>query len=148
MAGVIPKFTTGPVTYKAGQAIKGGQLVEARGARVDIAAGTVGVAGAGSLLVLGVATTDAKPATDPNSTDEFGNPVLDTSGVSEFTAVGVGFYPVLFTTNAGHGQALIAAAGGGVAAAGAAPDARSVVGYCAEPNGVVAGATGLAKISR
>lgn len=145
MAGVIPKFTTGPVTYKVGEVVPGGSLVAARD---DLPAGTVGVAGAGSLRVLGVATKDAKPASDPNSTDEFGNLRLDVSGVTDLVAVGVGFYPVKYAATAKHGDALIAAANGQVTPAGATPDARSIVGYCAEVLGVTAGAVGLAKISR
>lgn len=145
MAGVVPKFTTGPVTYKSGELIKGGQLVEAR------TGGVVGVAAAGSTKVLGVATRDAIPNGDSpyTSTDVFGNTVYSDVEYGEYVAVGVGFYPVTYTAAAEFGQALVAAADGGVAPYDAvAGAADTIVGYCAEVNGVSAPGVGLAKISR
>lgn len=144
MAGVVPKFTTGPVTYKSGEKIVGGQVVEAR------ANGVVGVAAAGSTKVLGVATRDAIPAADRpgETTDIFGNPVYSDVEYGEYVAVGVGFYPVAYDAPAEFGQALIAAADGAVTPAAAAADAQTIIGYCAEVNGVAAPGVALAKISR
>ncbi len=53
MSGIPQVTKTGPRTYVPFQPIVGGQVVEAR------AAGRIGVAGAGSMRVLGVALTDA-----------------------------------------------------------------------------------------
>lgn len=142
MAGVIPRFTTGPVTYTVVEAVKGGQLVEGR------AGSKIGVAGAGSTKVLGVATRDAVPTVNTAGTDQFGNQVLIVeANVSQFVAVGhAAEYPVTYAAAAAFGDPLIAAANGQVTPAGATPDARTIVGRCTEPAGVASGATGLARI--
>lgn len=145
MAGVQPRYQGGgPVTYQAVETIVGGQLVEAR------AGGVVGVAAAGSLKCLGVATKDATPTVAGTGTDAFGNPTFALQYVTNTVAVGGGdaIYPVTYAANAAFGDLLICAANGTVTPAGAAPDARTVVGRCVEPNGVVVGtnAVGLAKL--
>lgn len=141
MAGVIPRYTDGPVTCTVGEPVAGGLMVEAR------AGGVVGVAAAGSLVALGVATTDATPPADAVSTDAFGNTLVNTAGVSQYTAVASeGYYPVTFAAAATFGQALVCAANGQVTPAAAAADPRTIIGKCWEPNGVTAGAVGLAKI--
>lgn len=143
MPGVIPRFKTGPITYQVAEAVKGGQLVEAR------AASKIGVAAAGSFKVLGVATKDARPPQSGASVDADGFPVQSLVEITDNTAVDDnGWYPLTYAANAAFGDALIAAANGQVTPAGAAPDARSIVGYCAEPAGVVAGAVGLTRLGR
>ena len=135
---------TGPATYKVAEAVKGGMLVEAR------AGGTVGKAAAGSLVVLGVAMVDAKPAANPVSTDADGFETINVSPLPEHTTAEFGRYKVTYAADCAFGAALIAAANGTVTPAGAAPDARSIVGYCDEPGGVVVATNpkGLANISR
>lgn len=145
MTGIIPKFESGPVTYEVVEQVIGGQLVEAR------AGGKVGVAAAGSTKVLGVATTDATTtAPGGTTTDAFGNPVINTVNVDQYTAVGGNgrIYPVTYSANAAFGDKLVATANGTVAPAGVAPDARTIVGECREPAGVVVAtnAKGLARI--
>lgn len=144
MSGVVPRFETGPITYTVAEAVKGGQLVEAR------ASSLVGVAAAGSKLVLGVATKDALPDASRESTDSFGFPVYNEVALSQYVAVGVGFYPVTYAADAAFGEKLKAAALGKVTPfVEAADTADMIVGYCAEPAGVVSagGVTvGLAKI--
>lgn len=143
MAGVIPRFTDGPVTCAVAEPVAGGLLVEAR------AGGLVGVAAAGSVVCLGISTKDATPAASAVSTDGFGNTVVNvaTAQVTEYTAVAAeGYYPVTYAAAATFGQLLVCASGGRVTPAAAAPDARTIVGRCWEPNGVTAGAVGLAKI--
>lgn len=142
MGGVIPRFTTGPVTYTVVEVVRGGQLVEAR------TGSKVGVAAAGSTKVLGVATRDARPTVSPYSTDTLGNPVVTVnSDVSEFVAVGhAAEYPVTYSAAAAFGDPLVATANGQVGPAGAAPDARTIIGRCTEPAGVALGAKGLARI--
>lgn len=143
MAGVIPRFTTGPVTYEVVEAVAGGKIVEAR------AAGKVGVAAAGSVKVLGVATKDSAPVASNSTTDAFGNKVLNINPVTQYCAVGVGFYPVTYAATATFGVALKAAANGQVTPWLSGTDAANlIIGYCAEPLGVNSGAVGLAKISR
>lgn len=145
MSAVVQKTKTGPRTYTPAEPIVGGQLVEAR------AAGRIGVAAAGSVKVLGVAITDAQPpeAVVTESTTVNGRPVLNTAILPVNVAVAyVGIeVPVTYAAAAAFGDKLIAAAAGRVAPAGAAPDARSIVGICAAPAGVAAGAAGLMRTS-
>lgn len=144
MTGIVPKFQRGPVTYEVVEQIIGGQLVEAR------TASKVGVAAAASTKVLGVATTDATPTPASSTTDAFGNQVIPMVNVDKYTAVGGGgaIYPVTYSANAAFGDPLVATANGTVAPAGATPDARTLVGQCREPGGVVfaTNPVGLAKI--
>lgn len=153
MSGVRPRFShAGPVSYEVVEAVKGGRLIEAR------AAGKVGLAAVGSLKVLGVAEVDAKPVTNPVTTDADGFETINISPLPDHTAVGMGHYVVEYTANASFGDALVAAAGGKVApiAAVTTPtpadvtSTRAIVGYCSEPAGVVIATTpfGLANISR
>jgi hypothetical protein len=145
MSGVVPRYVQGPVTYTVVETIVGGQLVEAR------IGGVVGVAAAGSFKVLGVATKDATPTVAGTGTDAFGNPTLALQYVTNMVAVGGSdaIYPVTYSANAAFGDRLVATANGTVGPSGATPDARTIVGYCAEPAGVVIGtnAVGLAKIT-
>lgn len=146
MPGVVPKFVDGPITYKVKATVRGGRLVEA--STPDVDGGVVQEAGAASVKVLGVATKDARKPVDPNSNDEFGNIVTDTTMITDEVAVGCGVYPVVYSANAAFGDKLVATANGTVAPAGAAPDARTIVGTCREPLGVViaTNAVGLAWI--
>lgn len=135
MSPAIPQVRkTGPKSYPCVQAIVGGQLAEGRAT----SGGGAGPAAAGSVRVLGVAINDAVPAlvTDPV------NGVLDTAPTG--TRVGVAKnveVPVTYAAAAAFGDKLIAAANGAVTPAGAAPDARTIVGECVEVGGVAAGAT-------
>lgn len=146
MSGVRPRFShDGPVTYKTGAAVKGGQLVVPHAT-----AGTVGPAGVDALDVLGVAEVDAKPFTTAISTDADGFETINVSPLPEYTSVGFGRYNVTYTANAAFGQALKAGAAGAVTPVAADVDPRLIVGYCDEPLGVVVATNpvGLANISR
>ena len=132
-------------TPAAGQFITGGQLVEGTdGSRIKVAA-------AGSTRVLGVALYDAVapedqfPATTPVVQ---GRPVVFMGALPKIVAVASdgAEVPMVYATAAAFGDRLVAAANGQVAAAGATPDARAIVGRCTAPAGVAAGATGLATI--
>lgn len=135
MPGVVPKFVDGPITYKVKGTVRGGRLVE--GSTPDVDGGVVQEAGAASVKVLGVATKDARKPVSPDSVDAFGNPITDVTQITDQVAVGVGVYPVVYSANAAFGDKLVATAAGTVAPAGAAPDARTIVGTCREPLGVV-----------
>lgn len=146
MSGIRPRLShDGPNTYKVGAAVKGGQLIVPHAT-----AGTVGPAGADALNVLGVAEIDAKPYTNPVSTDADGFEVINTSPLPEQTTAGWGRYVVTYTADATFGQALKAGAAGAVTPVAADVDPRLIVGYCDEPLGVVVAtnAKGLANISR
>ena len=145
MSGIRPRLSNaGPNTYPAGEAIKGGQIVQAH---VD---GKARKGQAGSVTVLGVAEIDAKPWANPVSVDADGFDVVNTSPLPTEVVVGMGRYNVTYTADCAWGAALVAGANGAVSPAGAAPDARTVIGYCDEPGGVVVATkpTGLANISR
>lgn len=116
MADHIARYQSGPITEEASAAVTGGRLVAFTGNR------TVGPAGAGSLLVAGVALRDAA----------IGQKVaVQHDGTHSLRASGA------ITT----GQRVIAAADGRVAPAGATPDARTVVGFAREA--IADGADGL-----
>lgn len=132
----IPIVTKqGQRTYVPAEPIIGGQVVEGR------AGGRIGVAAAGSAKVIGVAVTDA--ATPESFTGQptvvNGRQVLNAAVLPvNVTVVSAGIeVPVTYAANAAFGDKLIAAAGGAVTPAGAAPDARTIVGKCIEPGGVV-----------
>jgi hypothetical protein len=145
MTGIIPKFERGPVTYEVSAVVRAGRIVEPDGVT-----GKVKEAAAASVTALGVATTDAQPTPTANTTDAFGNQVISMVAVDQYTAVGGSdaIYPVEYSANAAFGQMLVVTAAGTVAPAGATPDARTIVGQCREPGGVVFAtkSTGLAKI--
>jgi len=120
------------ITYSAAEALVGGQVVERRtGTRL------VGVAAAGSFLVVGVTLVDV-PVTSA---------VLGGAKVSDGENVLVtrhAVVPVTFAAAATVGQKLVAAANGQVTPAGLTPDARSVIGEAFEA--VALGAVGLAYV--
>lgn len=135
MPGVVPKFVDGPITYPVKATVRGGRLVE--GAVADVDGGVVQEAGAASTKVLGVATKDARKPVNPTTADSFGNPITDLTQITNEVAVGVGVYPVTYTADCAFGTPLVAGAAGTVTPAGATPDARTVIGQCREPLGVV-----------
>lgn len=139
MSGKSPAYEHGPVPYQVSAAVAGGQCVI-----VDTAnAGKVKAStGAPAELFLGIATTDGAPVAAPN--DGYTNPVIinplpDTIAVDDAPR-----YWVLKTTGAlTFGQDVTTGAAGTVDPAAAGD---RVIGYCAEPGGIIAGASGLIKI--
>jgi hypothetical protein len=134
MAEVQAKFgwPAKQLSYNVAEAIVGGQVVERRtGTRL------VGVAGAGSLVVAGVARHDV-PAT---------RATIQGPAVADESPLTVARDCVIKVTASGAitvGQKLIAAAAGAVSAAGATPDSRTVIGEAFEA--AADGATFLAYI--
>lgn len=158
MSAVLQVTKTGPRTYTPVEAILGGQLVEGRdGAaitEIGASGGLVGVAGAGSLRVVGVALIDATTTAlaTAAAVPVTVNGRQQLAAYPQATAVSVAYsgdeVPVVYAAAASFGQKLIAAANGQVTPAGATPDARSIVGTCTNPGGVAAGATvGLMRIA-
>lgn len=128
MAAIPQVRKTGPKSYPAAETIVGGQLVEGRAASV------AGVAAAGSFKVLGVALNDA--VAGPVVTEPVGG-VLNAAPADTRVLVGKGVEaPVKYAAAAAFGDKLVAASAGRVTPAGAAPDARTIVGECTEPAGV------------
>lgn len=144
MSGVNPRYVGGPRSYKVHEAIKGGQVVQAR---TD---GTVEKAATGSATVLGVALNDAQPVADQSgATTSYGMPVIDASVPQDYVTVAYSgtTVPVTYSAAATFGARLaVGATAGQVAPAAATPDARTVIGVCDEVAGVAAGAVGLMRI--
>jgi hypothetical protein len=150
MPGVAVVTNKGQKTYTplSGQSITGGMVVEA-----TATAGRIQKAGAGSVKVLGVALADAiapEQLSTAATTGADGRPVINVAvSATVVTVVSNGAeVNVTYAANAGFGDTLIAAANGTVTPAGATPDARTIVGRCTEPGGVVVGtkATGLMRV--
>jgi hypothetical protein len=132
MSAVLPRFTAGPRTYDVVEAVTGGQLVEAR-------TNGVGVAGAASVKVLGIAMKDATNAA-PATTNA--DPTPSTCPVAY-----EGEFVVTYAAAANFGDRLKAAATGQVTPMVLGTDADHLcIGTCTEEAGVGAGATGLARI--
>jgi len=131
MAGVQLRFGYPglKIGYTAFSAIVGGQVVErVAGARL------VQPAGAGSLVVAGVAMFDV-----PATRTVVGGPVV--GDVNALMVIRRVVIPVTFNAAATEGQKLICAAAGQVTPAGAASDARTIIGEAFEA--VAGGAVGL-----
>jgi hypothetical protein len=79
-----------------------------------------------------------------------GRPLLNVAVSATTVAVAYGGVEVTVTyaANAAFGDPLIAAANGTVTPAGATPDARTLIGRCTEPGGVVVATktTGLMRV--
>jgi hypothetical protein len=138
MSGAAQYRKTGPRTYTpaSGQTVAGHRIVEA------VAGGRIQHAGAGSVKHLGVSLGDAiapeQVVTGPTTGGD-GRPVTALYSLPTNVAVAdAGIEAkVVYNANANFGDWLICAAGGTVTPAGATPDARTVVGQCREPGGVV-----------
>lgn len=143
MAGIAATNTLGPDTYDVNVLVPGQVLVEP-----DALTGKVKVAGAATTKALGVALYSAAPQGAIQGTTSYGEVVIDMSTLQTEVAVGwTGTYKLKATGAIAFGDHVIAAANGTVAVAGAAPDARTIVGKCVEPGGIAAGAIGLIRLS-
>jgi hypothetical protein len=136
MSGVPIVFKQGPKTYTPADnsAITGGDVV------IAATGGRCAVAGAAAVNVLGIALNDAIAPEDVVTTSSGTPPVL--AAVPQVTKVAVAYGGmevdgVTYTADCAEGVALVAAANGDVSPAGATPDARTIIGWCAEPGGVV-----------
>lgn len=103
------------ISYTASAAVTAGQLVETTGDR------TVGPAGAASTKVVGVALWDVPAARVSIQGPQVGD-------VNRLTVVTMCAVKLTASGAIAAGDTLIAAAAGAVSAAGATPDARTVVG--------------------
>lgn len=138
MSGVAQYRKTGPRTYTPADnaVIRGGRVVEAT------TGGRIQEAGAASVKHLGVALTDAIAPEDTVTTPVTGadgRPVTALYSAPTTVAVADSGIEVkaTYSANANFGDWLVCTAAGTVAPAGATPDARTVVGQCREPLGVV-----------
>lgn len=148
MPGVTPRYSKdAPMTYTVGTHVVGGDLVEVT------TGGVIQPASAGSAKVVGVATKNGRPSFTAEGTTGEGDFLLDASGPPSEIAVERGYFKMSFVGAATVGAKLKAAVSttNGVTG-GVTPwvvdtdDASLIVGECAEPAGVSAGALGLARI--
>lgn len=127
MSAINPRHLDGPITHPVSAVVAGGQLVAAD--QTVTTASTVTPAGAASLLVIGVALTDAAPAGTDAATDLAARPAYTT--VAHDVVV-----PVSFASAAKFGDLLKAAAAGAVTkwVHGTDTDFNTVVGRCEDAN--------------
>ena len=149
MAGVIPRFETGPKTYEVAANVTGGQLVEyVAGTPTQPGLSLVQPAGAASQKVAGVATKDAIAAANQAALQTFTSgdnfPSINVAVPSESTAVAKrGEYPMKYAAAATYGAKLKAAATGQVTPwVFGTDDVSLIVGICEEQAGVALGAIG------
>lgn len=141
MSNATMRTMQGPQPFEVAELVIDGQVVEAR------ADGLVGVAAAGSNRVVGVAVTSGiqEGGNTTVTQDAVGRPIVNAMPLPKTVSVaggGIEVSGVKFAAAAQFGDLLIAAANGTVTPAGAAPDARQVVGRCTSPGGVAANARG------
>ncbi len=133
---------TGIRSWEVVENVVGGQLCESR------TQSRIGVAGAGSLHVLGVAVDDAVPVANFQSGTN-GRPLLNTAPVPN--RAGLAYSgdeaPVKYAAPAAFGDKLKAAANGAVTPMSSSDDFRLWVGTCTEGAGVLANAVGLMRIA-
>lgn len=166
MSGNLPVLKFGPISYQASGLILGGQLVIPTGSTGATAAppaagsaqtvmacttANIGALANGAISVLGVAGNDANVLTMPGlpSTNTYQQQQLDIAQEPDYVSVyTMGVFNIQYEASCSFGAALIAGIAGGVTPAGATPDARTVIGRCAQAGGVVVSGTtfGLAWI--
>lgn len=142
MPGSNAKYA-GDRTYEVSAAVVGGTLVQ-----LDGTTGKVKPVAAAGGIALGVAHTDAEPASDSDtSTDSFGDSVVNLSLRPAYTAVATsGIWLLLVSgTTLNIGDFVQADAAGGVKKV--VPDGTTnVVGYVVNPGGAAAGAMAEIKL--
>lgn len=140
MAGAVPVYQEGPVTYEVNAVVVGGQLVIPDGTTGKVKPSTLTAA-----TVLGVATKDAVPVgTDQNSTVPNSLTAYNVSPISQYVAVASdGVWMLKASAALAFGVTVKAAANGQVAAWVSGTDAAdTIVGRVVEPGGISSGATG------
>lgn len=159
MSGNLPVNKFGPFSYQASGLILGGQLVVPTGstnagppaagsAQTVMACTTANIASLanGFIGVIGVAGNDANVLTMPAlpSANAYQQQQLDISQEPDYVSVyPMGLFNIVFEASCPFGASLIAGVAGGVTPAGATPDARTVIGRCAQAGGVVVSGTTL-----
>ena len=141
MPGIHQQLTDDPVSCEVVEPVLGGQFVETRAASAGATQRCVGVAGAASATVVGVALIDAAPVAAQ------ANPLLIAS-YPVATAVAIqGEVNVTYAANATYGARLKVAAAGQVTPWISGTDNPSlIVGYCAVPGGVASAAVGVVRL--
>lgn len=147
MAGLRPHLEHGPETHLVSTNLVGGTLVE-----VDGVTGKVKPASAGSVVCLGLALGDAAATAGmvAGTTDTWGRNVAGQLTPPNEVAVAYRGSWWIKNTSGGtlaYGARLICGAAGTIAAAGATPDARTIVGIVIEPAGIANNAEGRVRLT-
>lgn len=146
MGSILPRFTDGPRSYEAVEALAGGNVVEARAGGTDLAA--VGVAADASPRVIGVAQKDASPRGDGQPRQPQAGVLDVTMAPFEVAVISDGHVPCKYAVAAAYGDLVCSAGAGSVRPALAADiTAGVVIGRCVEKGGVAVGGTGLTRIT-
>jgi hypothetical protein len=147
MPGLRPHLEHGPETYLANVNILGGQLVEP-----DSTTGKIKPATAGSTACLGLAIGDAAatPGMVAATQDAWGR--YTAGAITPPNEVAVAYRGSWWIKNTSggtlaFGARLICAAAGAIAASGATPDARTVIGVVIEPGGIANNAEGRVRLT-
>lgn len=144
MTSIQPRFTNGPRTYEAVEALEGGYVVEARAGGVSNPG--VGIAADASTKVVGVAQKAASPTGNAPRAPQAG--VLDvTLAPAEVAVISDGFVPVKYAAACAYGARVASAGGGNVRPWVAADGADAILGFCAEAAGVALNGVGLTRIN-
>src|SRR3954464_166265 len=147
MSGLRPHLEQGPETHLVSTNLVGGTFVEPDGVT-----GKVKPAGAGSVIALGVAIGDAAATAGmvAGTVDTWGRNIAGQLTPPNEVAVAYRGSWWLKNTSGGtlaYGARLITAAAGAFAAAGATPDARTIVGIVIEPGGIANNAEGRVRLT-
>ena len=147
MAGLRPHLEHGPETHLVSTNLVGGTLVE-----VDGVTGKVKPASAGSVTCLGLALGDAAATAGMQSVtqDAWGRNVGGAMNPPNEVAVAYRGSWWVKNTSGGtlaYGARLICGAAGALAAAGATPDARTLIGIVIEPAGIANNAEGRIRLT-
>jgi hypothetical protein len=139
MSASLPHYKSGPASKQVATLIYGGQLVMPNTATAGTTDLTVKLATAAATTCMGVAGNDANVlSAQTGSPNSYGQPLIDISVLTDYTAVIYGGYDTWawYSAQVLEGQKLLCAAGGTVGPAGAGPAADQVVGVCTHPGGV------------
>jgi hypothetical protein len=150
MPGAVPAFREGPVTFvtNANATIVGGMLVESDGGTPAL----IRPAGAGSAVVIGVATNDSvgTAVSQVPTVPGADSPVVNVSIIDQYNAVATkGVWRLTYAAAATFGARLKAAANGQVTPWVSGTDnPELIVGVCYESAGVSgAGVVGLTRLA-
>jgi hypothetical protein len=147
MSGLRPHLEHGPETHLVSTNLVGGTFVE-----VDGVTGKVKPAGAGSVVCLGIALGDAAATAGMQAVTQDAWGRNYGGGLNPPNEVAVAYRGSWWLKNTSggtlaYGVRLITGAAGSFAAAGATPDARTVVGIVIEPGGIANNAEGRVRLT-
>lgn len=147
MSGLRPHLEHGPETHLVSTNLVGGTFVEPDGTTGKVKPST-----AGSTTVLGLALGDAAATSGMQAVTQDAWGRNYGGGLNPPNEVAVAYRGSWWLKNTSggtlaYGTRLISAAGGTFAAAGATPDARTIIGIVIEPAGIANNAEGRVRLT-